>query len=140
MNGSLKTASGGRLCDARYTDAAAYWFDCNIGRTLWQDSLVGASIRAQGTAGFYCWMTNDLVHRQNDAFTYAVGVQATLRGFSLDVDYTGIQGYKNEGDRPMIFRSKLSYEIKKNRISLGYKHGIRDYLYDSFSLGYTRCF
>lgn len=139
-NASLKTASGGRLCDARYTDAAAYWFDCNIGRTLWQDPETAASIRVQGMAGFYCWMTNDLIHRQNDALTYAIGAQATFRGFTLNCDYTGIKGYRGEGDKPMVLRTKLNYEIKKNIISFGYKHGIQDYLYDSFSLAYIRCF
>lgn len=139
-NASLKTASGGRLCDARYTDAAAYWFDCNIGRTLWRDPETAASIRVQGMAGFYCWMTNDLIHRQNDALTYAIGAQATFRGFILNCDYTGIKGYRGEGDKPMVLRTKLNYEIKKNIISFGYKHGIQDYLYDSFSLAYIRCF
>ena len=31
-------------------------------------------------------------------------------------------------------------EIKKNIVSFGYRHGIQDYFYDSFTLGYTRCF
>lgn len=140
VTASLKTASGGRLCDARYTDAASYWFDCNIGRTLWQDPSSVASIRVQGMVGFYCWMTNNLVHRQNDALCYGLGIQGTYRNFKLDCDYSGIQGYRGDGDKPMVFRSKLNYEIKKNIISFRYKHGIQDYLYDSFSLAYIRCF
>ncbi|WP_455640813.1 hypothetical protein [Parabacteroides sp.] len=139
-NATLRTASGGRLCDARYTDAAAYWFDCNIGRTLWQDPLTSASLRVQGMAGFYCWMTNDLKHRQNDALCYGLGVQGTFRSFSLDVDYSGIKGYRGDGDKPMIIRSKLNYELKKNIISFRYKHGIQDYLYNTISLAYIRCF
>ncbi|WP_455623447.1 hypothetical protein [Parabacteroides sp.] len=137
---NLKTASGGRLCDARFTDAAAYWFTAEAGRMLWSDASGSAFVRLQGLAGFYCWMTNDLVHRQNDAFCYGIGLRGGLKGFSLDCDFSGIRGYENKGDRPMVLRSKLSYEVKKNIITFGYKHGIRDYLYDSFSLGYTRCF
>lgn len=137
---TLKTASGGRLCDARYTDAAAYWFDCNIGRTLWQAPNKSASFRLQGMVGFYCWMTNDIVNRQNDALTYAIGAQATYRGFTFNCDYTGIKGYRKDGDKPMVVRSKLNYELKKNIISFGYKHGIQDYFFDSFSLAYIRCF
>ncbi len=140
VNATLKTASGGRLCDARYTDAAAYWFDCNIGRTLWHNEETNASFRVQGMAGFYCWMTNDMVHRQNDALTYGLGLQGTYRGFSLNCDYSGIRGYRGDGDKPMVVRAKLNYEIKKNILSFGYKHGIQDYLYDSFSLAYIRCF
>ena len=47
VSANLKTASGGRLCDARYTDAASYWFDANLGRTLWKRKDVNASIRVQ---------------------------------------------------------------------------------------------
>ena len=84
VSANLKTASGGRLCDARYTDAASYWFDANLGRTLWKRKDVNASIRVQALAGFYCWMTNDVVNRQNDAFCNGAGVLGTYRGVSLD--------------------------------------------------------
>ena len=77
VSANLKTASGGRLCDARYTDAASYWFDANLGRTLWKRKDVNASIRVQALAGFYCWMTNDVVNRQNDAFCYGADVLGT---------------------------------------------------------------
>lgn len=138
VSANLKTASGGRLCDARYTDAASYWFDCQVGRTLWQNER--ASLRAQGLIGFYCWMTNSMVHRQNDALCYGLGLQGAYRSFSLDCDYSGIQGYKENGDRPMVIRTKLNYEIRKNILSFRYKHGIKDNLYDSYSLAYIRCF
>lgn len=138
VSANLKTASGGRVCDARFTDAASYWFDCNIGRTLWQ--APNASFRVQGLAGFYCWMTNNMVHRQNDAFCYGVGLQGVYRSFSLDCDYSGIRGYKSNGDKPMTIRTKLNYEIKKNILSFRYKHGVKDNLYDTYSLAYIRCF
>ncbi len=140
VSANLKTASGGRLCDARFTDAASYWFTGEAGRMLWQDTSRSAFIRLQGLVGFYCWMTNDLVHRQNDAFCYGAGLRGGIKGLVIDCDYSGIRGYKNRGDRPMIFRSKLSYEVKSNILSFGYRHGIRDFLYDGFSLGYTRRF
>lgn len=140
VSANIKTASGGRLCDARFTDAASYWFTAEAGRNLWGDEIHSAYIRAEALVGFYCWMTNDMVHRQNDALSYGVGLKGGVKGFAIGCDYSGIRGYKGNGDRPMIFRSKLSYEIKKNIVTFGYKHGIQDYLYDSFSLGYTRCF
>lgn len=52
----------------------------NLGRTLWKRKDVNASIRVQALAGFYCWMTNDVVNRQNDAFCYGAGVLGTYRG------------------------------------------------------------
>lgn len=119
---------------------ASYWFDVNLGRTLWKREEVNASIRAQALAGFYSWMTNDIVNRQNDAFSYGVGVLATYRGFSLDCNFAGFRGYQDNGDRPMILRTKLNYELKKNILSFQYKHGMKDILYDSYSLAYIRCF
>ena len=71
---TIKTASGNRLADARYTDAASYWFDLNIGRNIYESTDKSTTVRLQGLAGFYCWMTNDLIHRQNDALVYSAGI------------------------------------------------------------------
>lgn len=140
VSGTIKTASGGRLCDARFTDAASYWFDLNIARTLWKSADEKASVRMQLLGGFYCWMTNDPYHRQNDAMAYGVGLTGKYKGFTLATDVSGIQGYENNGDRPVHWRNHLNYEIKKNIVSFRYTHGIKDRLYDTYSLGYTRCF
>ena len=37
-------------------------------------------------------------------------------------------------------RDMLNYELKKNILSFQYKHGMKDHLYDSYSLAYIRCF
>lgn len=135
---NIKTASGTRLSDARFTDAANYWFDVNLGRDLWKNDK--ASIRMEGLMGFYCWMTNRMDKRQNDAFSYGIGLRGNYRNFSLRGDYSGFVGYIGNGDRPMVLRMKLEYELKKNILSMGYKHGFQDYLYDSYSIAYIRCF
>ena len=49
----------------------------------------------------------------------------------------GIVTHENEIEEDTSYLDK---QIKKNIISFGYKHGIQDYLYDSFSLAYIRCF
>lgn len=140
ISANIKTASGGRVCDARYTDAASYWFDANIGRTVWSHPASGFALRLQALAGFYCWMTNSTMHRQNDAICYGVGARATWKHFLLDADFSGFNGYRGDGDKPMVIRTKLEYELKKNILSFRYKHGVRDYLYDSYSIAYIRCF
>ncbi|MDR2234379.1 MAG: hypothetical protein LBE56_14800 [Tannerella sp.] len=140
VSGSLKTASGNRLADARYTDAASYWFDMTAGRNLWQTADKSYFFRLQGMIGFYCWMTNDMIHRQNDALLYGFGGTLNIKNLSLSADCSGFDGYKNNGDRPMIFRSKLNFEYKKNILSLRYNHGIKDFLYDTYSIGLIRCF
>ena len=140
VSGSLKTASGNRLCDARYTDAASYWFEMTAGRNLLQTADKSIAFRLQGMIGFYCWMTNDLVHRQNDAILYGYGGSLNIKNLSLAANWSGIHGYQKNGDRPVVFRSKLNLEVKKNILSLRYNHGIRDFLYDTYSVAYIRCF
>lgn len=140
VEATLKTASGNRLVDARFTDAASYWFNLNTGRNVYESADKKSAIRLQGLLGFYCWMTNDLIHRQNDAFIYSGGVSGRYKDFTAQVDIAGIYGYKDNGDRPIQIRSKLNYEYKKNILSFRYKHGMKDNLYDSFSIAYIRCF
>ena len=140
VSGSLKTASGNRLCDARYTDAASYWLEATAGRNLFQTADKTITFRMQGMFGFYCWMTNDIVHRQNDALLYGFGGSLNIRNLSLDANWSGFHGYEDNGDKPLTFRSKLNYEYKKNILSLRYNHGIRDFLHDTYSVGYIRCF
>lgn len=140
ITSTLKTASGNRVCDARYTDAAAYWFDASFGRNLYQSIDKATAIRLQMMTGFYCWMTNQLIHRQNDALLFGIGMTGNYKGLSLSTDYSGYQGYKKNGDRPRALRTKLNFEYKKNILSFRYKHGINDNLYDSYSIGYIRCF
>ncbi|MDL2266233.1 hypothetical protein LJC43_07615, partial [Parabacteroides sp. OttesenSCG-928-G21] len=89
---NLKTASGGRLADARYTDAASYWFDVTVGKNLYSSPDKKFSLRMQGMMGFYCWMTNDRVHRQNDAISYGIGATGMYRHFSLSTDLSGFHG------------------------------------------------
>lgn len=137
---NLKTASGGRLVDARFTDAASYWFDIKAGKELYRNEAYKASVSIHGLAGFYCWMTNDRVHRQNDAMHYGGGIIAKLRNFTLQCDLSGFHGYKDNGDRPMVLRNNLTYEYRKNGLSLRYYHGMKDRLYETYTLGYVRYF
>ncbi|MCC8096906.1 MAG: hypothetical protein LIP05_17220 [Tannerellaceae bacterium] len=137
---NLKTASGGRLCDARFTDAASYWFDLTAGKNLYTNVENNVSFRMQAMIGFYCWMTNDRVHRQNDALSFGIGYTGTYKGFTLSSDLSGFRGYENNGDKPLILRNDLRYEYRKNILSFHYDHGMRDRLYESYSIGYIRCF
>ena len=137
---NLKTTTGNRLCDARYTDAAAYWFEMTVGRNLLQTTDKSIALRLEGMIGFYCWMTNDIIHRQNDAVLYGYGGSLHIKNLSLSANWAGFYGYQKNGDKPVVFRSKLNYEYKKNILSLRYNHGIRDFLYDTYSVGYIRCF
>jgi hypothetical protein len=137
---TMKTASGNRIADARYTDAASYWFDLNAGYNLYKSADSLSFINMQALAGFYCWETNDIAHRQNDALLYSAGMSGGYKNLTIYADIAGFHGYANNGDRPLVLRTKLNYEYRKNILSFRYKHGIHDYLYDTFSLAYIRCF
>jgi hypothetical protein len=138
---NLKTASGGRLCDARFTDAATYWIDLTAGKDLLKSKDGSYSLRMKALLGFYCWMTNDILrHRQNDAVLYALGLTGALGGFSLSSNLTGFSGYENNGDRPLLWRNNLRFEYRNNILSLRYLHGMKDSLYDTYSVGYIRKF
>jgi hypothetical protein len=137
---SLKTASGGRLSDARFTDASAYWIDFAAGRDLLRSGDRAYALRLQAMAGFYCWMTNDMVHRQNDAILYGAGLTGLLRRFTISSDLSGFSGYINNGDRPLLWRNNLQFEYRRNVLSLRYAHGMKDSLYDTYSVGYIRRF
>ncbi len=137
---NLKTASGTRLAQARYTDGASYWVDLTVGKDLFHSKDRHFSLRAQAMGGFYCWMTNDMVHRQNDAISFGGGLTAIYRAFTLSSDISGFYGYKDNGDQPLIWRNVLNYELKKNILSARYHHGMKDRLYDTYALAYIRCF
>jgi len=137
---NLKTASGGRLCDARFTDAATYWTDITAGRDLARSDDRKYALRMQGMVGFYCWMTNDIVHRQNDALAYGIGFSGMLDKVKLSSDLSGFNGYDNNGDHPLQLRNNLQFEFKNNLLSLRYNHGMQDSLYDTYSVGYIRRF
>jgi hypothetical protein len=137
---NLKTASGGRLCDARFTDAATYWMDLTAGKDLMKSYDEVYFLRMQALVGFYCWMTNDIVRRQNDAISFGIGLTGGLDKLTLSTDLSGFRGYDNNGDRPLVLRNNLQFEFMNNVISLRYNHGMQDSLYDTYSLGYIRRF
>jgi len=140
LEASMKTASGNRIYDARYTDAVTYWFDFNAGFNLFKSADSKSHLRLQGFGGFYCWMTNNLSQRQNDAYLYSAGLNGKLKNVTVQADFFGFHGYLNNGDRPFVLRTKLNYEYKKNILSFRFKHGIKDYFYNTFSGAYIRCF
>ncbi|MDR2811388.1 MAG: hypothetical protein LBB84_12705 [Tannerellaceae bacterium] len=132
----LKTATGGRLCDARFTDAATYWVDLTAGKDLLKSKNQRYALRLQALAGFYCWMTNDMIHRQNDAFLYGAGLTGIFRPFEFSSSLAGFSGYKNNGDHPLLWRNNLQFEYRNHILSFHYVHGMKDSLYETYSAGY----
>jgi hypothetical protein len=132
----LKTASGNMPVDARYTDAANYWFDVNLGKNLFQTEKQDVYLRLVGKLGFYCYMTNNRVHRQNDALLGGGGLKFRLKNLYVDADIRGFSGYWDKGDSPLLFRTELKYCIKNHAFFINYSEGLHDCIFSTYSVGY----
>ncbi len=136
----LKTAGGNMLVDARYTDAASYWINVNAGKDIVRSENKDRYLRIVGMGGFYCYMTNSKVHRQNDAWMAGGGLKSRLRNVCWDADLRGFAGYWHEGDQPLLFHTRLQYNYKHHSFYFRYQYGVHDYLYRTYSGGYIFSF
>ncbi len=68
LNNTLKTASGTNFKERRYFDMPGYYFDMEIGKSLYTQGKFIKEIRAVGNLGFLCWETTG--NMQNDAPMY----------------------------------------------------------------------
>jgi hypothetical protein len=133
---AFRTASGKDLAYARYTDTPGYFFDITAGKSLTLNSRENA-LRFYGMAGFYAWQTYDILHPQNDAFLYGIGLRWNPpRSFSIAADWSGYVGYMNSGDRPMVFRSKILFPFTTSELFVGHVMGIHDYPYFGINCGF----
>ncbi len=132
---NLRTASGGKLSAARFTDAPGYFFDVSFGK----DFAVGRGalqrIRPHLMAGFYVWQRFETNALQNDSFLYGGGVDCQFTQFTLTQALGGYLGYLDDGDKPLVYRltcrsnfdAALNYEFR-------FQQGLHDFGYTSFRL------
>ncbi len=130
-----RTASGGKLDDARYTDAPGYWFDlCAseevgpvIGRKTW--------IRWKALVGFYSWQTASDEYRQNDAImaggSFGIGEPGK---YWLDTELSGYFGYIGNGDQPIVWRLNYKEFGKKHNWGLMFQQGLHNYPFTSIGI------
>ena len=100
---TFRTATGGNLSNARYTDAPGYFFDLSAGKSFKTGPKL--FIRPFVMMGFYVWQTNLDNWRQNDAFLYGIGISLYNDNFECNAKYGGYKGYIGNGDAPMVFRA-----------------------------------
>ncbi len=132
---AFRTASGSNLECARYTDTPGYFFDVSAGKSFPSGGEV-ERIRLFAMAGFYVWQTYYPLHPQNDAFLYGIGGRFNLSPqFTLHSDFSGYIGYLNNGDRPMILRTKAVMKYNKISYLLSHTYGLIDYPYHGISSG-----
>jgi hypothetical protein len=130
-----RTASGDRLDAARHSDSPGYYFDLSFSKEI--PAFVG---NMQGlpycSLGFYSWQTNDVENLQNDAFMYGFGFDLKNERWQLSNSLSGYSGYKLERDQPMVYTFGLKRELKKNALRLQYRHGLRDWEYQTVKISY----
>jgi len=128
-----KTASGGHLDAARYSDSPGYFFDLSFSRT-YQCKNEKMSFIPYGSFGFYSWQTNDDMNLQNDAIMYAAGADLKWSNWTVSNSLSGYFGYKKERDKPMVYTLDLQRSVGKNTLRMQYLYGIKDWMYQTVKL------
>jgi hypothetical protein len=133
---SFRTTSGSDVQNARYTDAPGYSFELNAGKTLPVGTSERFRLRWHAMAGFYVWQTYEEDLRQNDAISYGLGAIFYLdEKWQIEQEFAGYWGYKNNGDRPLLYRLNFGFRRGSIQWRLGYQAGLQDYPYHSLRLG-----
>ncbi|MBC8004863.1 MAG: hypothetical protein H7X84_05270 [Verrucomicrobia bacterium] len=128
-----RTASGGQLEAARYSDSPGYFIDISFSKE-YASSREKVFFRPYTSMGFYSWQTNDDLNLQNDAYLYGVGADVRGSHWLISNSLSGYSGYKQERDRPMVYTFDLNRSFKKHTLRFQYLHGLRDWTYQTVKL------
>ena len=147
----FRTASGGKMNDARYTDMPGYNFDFTFGKDVSLFSQKEINMRWFVSAGFYVWQTNLDNYLQNDAFSAGAGLKLNVNQVEIITDCSGYFGYishKNEpvvfksekpylydGDKPVIYKFKFITGSENLKYNLVFQQGLHDFDYSSIIFG-----
>lgn len=130
-----RTASGGRLDAARYSDSPGYYFDLSFSKPI--PEIVGKLQGLPfGSFGFYSWQTNDLDNLQNDAYMYSLGFELSNEKWQITNSLSGYSGYKDRHDQPIVYTLDLKRNLHKNAVRLQYLYGLRDWEYQTVKLSF----
>ncbi len=131
---NLRTASGGKMISARYTDAPGYYFDFSSSKQFNLNNSFKLKFYAQ--IGFYVWQTNLPNYPQDDAWEYGVGTDILYKKLIFKNQIGGYSGYLKNGDEPVVQRIifKTNFDQKIN-FDLKFQKGWRDFKYNSLFLG-----
>ncbi|MCL2434796.1 MAG: hypothetical protein FWD09_01495 [Lentimicrobiaceae bacterium] len=131
---AIITASGGKFQERRYYDTPGYYFDASIAKSFTINSKILNDIRLVGNVGFLCWETTNST--QNDAPMYGLNFILSNALFTFENQVGGYWGWMNNGDRPLTYRTKLTYNHKFLDIFFQYQYGIMDFPYHQIRLGF----
>lgn len=129
----LKTASSGRPWGARFFDTPGYYFNLTSGKSLKFENSFLDEIRLSGNFGFLSYQTNTAY--QNDAPLYGAKLSLVSNKFSWENGIGGYSGWLDQGDMPMVLRSKLIFKSKQMNYFIQYQHSLRDYPFRRLQTG-----
>ena len=134
---TMRTASGTRLRDARYTDASGYWFTLSAGKEKKTGGKLITAFRPYALLGFCSYQTHDPFQPQNDCFLYGAGLDLTTDCFIWSNQVGGYSGYLKNGDQLMVVRSIVRFHSKIADVVFRLQAGLHDFEYRSLHCGFV---
>lgn len=147
LNSTLKTASGTHEEFRRYFNTAGYYFDVEIGKSIYTKNRFISEIRGVVNAGFLCWDTERL-STQDDAPMYGGKILLINPNWKFENTLSGYWGWMHTsrffgadyGDAPFVYTSKFTITTKKIDYFAQYQYGIHDFPYQQLRLGVSFTF
>ncbi len=140
FNATLKTASGKQFKDRRFFDTAGYYFDTEIGKSVFLENQTLKEIRFVGNLGFFSWdVQTPGLNVQDDAIMYGAKLILKNKKIGWENTFAGYFGWLRRtpdyGNKPVIFASRFNYFAKKNTYFLQYQHGIKHFPFNQIRIG-----
>lgn len=140
LNSTLKTASGSDFKNRRFFNTAGYYFDVELGKSfVFNDSFID-EIRLVSDLGFFSWdVQTPNINVQDDAVMYGLKFILKHKNISLENTFSGYEGWikrvEDYGNKPMVFSSRLNFEIRKTLWFLQFQHGIKYFPFEQIRVG-----
>jgi hypothetical protein len=136
LNATISSASGSEFDERRYFDTPGYYFDFEVGKSFnIQNSSILDNVRLASDIGFLCWETTNSA--QNDALMYGGKVILSNKLLDFENSLSGYNGWKKNGDKPLVFNSKLICKFPKLSAFVRFETGIRHFPYHHLQAGMT---
>jgi hypothetical protein len=130
---TIRAACGGKFDQRRYFDTPAYCFEASVAKSFPLHTKLLNDIRIVGNIGFLCWETTN--SSQDDTGVYGLNLILSNSFLTLENQIGGYWGRLNNGDRPLTFRTKLTYNHKYLDVFFQYQYGIFDFPYHQIRMG-----
>lgn len=147
----FRTASGGGLADARYTDVPGYYLNLNFGKDIKKVPTYFDEFRWFASLGFHAWQVGIDNYMQNDAGMAGAGFLFGHKGLVVQNHLAGYMGYLStkkykvvrisdkpifyDGDQPFVYRLIITKQIDLLNFKFAYQLGLHDFKYNSLSIG-----